>query len=63
MREGKTILGAKFKLLYSEKALSRKPFGIGHMYILYTFLLRKTDIMTSQNIDISYWDTLYITKY
>jgi hypothetical protein len=43
--------------LYSEIALSRKPFGIGHMYI-YTFLLRMTDTMTSQNIDLSSWDTL-----
>jgi hypothetical protein len=44
--------------LYSEIALSRKPFGIGHMYI-YTFLLRMTDTMTSQNIDLSSWDILY----
>jgi hypothetical protein len=29
------------------------------MYI-YTFLLRMTGIMTSQNIDLSFWDTLYI---
>jgi hypothetical protein len=38
--------------LYSEIAVSRKPFGIGHMYI-YTFLLRMTDTVTSQNIKIS----------
>jgi hypothetical protein len=38
--------------LYSETALSRKPFGIGHMY-RYIFLLRMTDTMTSQNIDLS----------
>jgi hypothetical protein len=37
--------------LYSEIDLSRKPFGIGHMYI-YTFLLRMTDTMTSKNIDL-----------
>jgi hypothetical protein len=43
--------------LYSEIALSRKPFGVGHMYI-YTFLLRMTDTMTSQNIDLSSWDIL-----
>jgi hypothetical protein len=36
VREGRIILGAKPKLLYSEIALSRKPFGIGHMYI-YSF--------------------------
>jgi hypothetical protein len=35
-----------------------KPFGIGHMYI-HNFLLRMTDIMTSQNIDLSSCDTLY----
>jgi hypothetical protein len=44
--------------VYSEIALSRKPFGIGHMYI-YTFLLRMTDTVTSKNIDLSSWDTLY----
>jgi hypothetical protein len=38
--------------LYSEIALSRKPFGIGHMYI-YGFLLGMTDTVTSQNIDLS----------
>ena len=56
-REWRTVLGAKSKLLYSEMALCRKPFGIGHTY-MYTFLLRMTDTMTSQNIDISSWDTL-----
>jgi hypothetical protein len=45
-REARTILGAIFKLLYSEIALSLKPFGIGHMYI-YTLLLGMTDTMTS----------------
>jgi hypothetical protein len=48
--------------LYSEIALSRKLFGIGHMYI-YTFLLRMTDTMTSQNTDLSSWDILYIYIY
>jgi hypothetical protein len=43
---------------YSEIAL---PFGIGYMYI-YNFLLRKTDAMTSQNIDLSSWDNLYIAE-
>jgi hypothetical protein len=46
----------------SEIALSRKPFGVGHMYI-YTFLLRMTDTVTSQNIDLSSWDTLYTTLF
>jgi hypothetical protein len=45
--------------LYSEIALSRKPFEIGHMYT-YTFLLRMTDTVTSQNTVRSSWDTLYI---
>jgi hypothetical protein len=46
-------------VLSGEIALSRKPFGIGHMYI-YTFLLRMTDTMTSQNIDLSSWYILYM---
>jgi hypothetical protein len=48
--------------LYSEIALSRKQFGIGHMYI-YTFLLRMADTMTSQNIDLSFWDTCIASNY
>jgi hypothetical protein len=47
-----------YSVLYSETALSREPFGIGHMYI-YTFLLRMADTMTSQNIDLLPWDILY----
>jgi hypothetical protein len=39
--------------LYS---LSRKPFGMGHMHV-YNFFLRMTDTMTSQNTDLSSWDT------
>jgi hypothetical protein len=39
-------------------ALSRKPFGTGHMY-MYTCLLRMTDTMTSQNIDLSSWNIRY----
>jgi hypothetical protein len=38
-----------YSVLYSEIALSRKPFGIGHMYI-HAFLLRMNDTVTSQNI-------------
>jgi hypothetical protein len=45
-------------LLYSEIALSWKQFRTGHMCI-YNFLIRMTDTMTSQNIDLSSWDTLY----
>jgi hypothetical protein len=33
VQEGGTVLGSKSKLLYSEMALSRKPFGIVHMYV------------------------------
>jgi hypothetical protein len=48
--------------LYSETAVSRKPLGIGHMYI-YTLLLKMTDTMTCQNIDLSSWDTLYSAEW
>jgi hypothetical protein len=34
-----------YSILYSEIALSRKPFGIGHMYI-HAFLLRMADTVT-----------------
>jgi hypothetical protein len=44
--------------LYSEISLSRKPFGIGHMYI-YSILHRMTDNVAFQNIDVSSWDILY----
>jgi hypothetical protein len=47
-----------YSVLYSEIALSRKPFGIGYMYI-YTFLLRLADTMTSNNTDLPSWDTLW----
>jgi ABC-type polysaccharide/polyol phosphate export permease len=46
-------------VLYSERALSRKPFGIGLMCIS-TFLFRMTDTMTSQNIDLFSWNPLYV---
>jgi hypothetical protein len=46
-------------LLYSETALTQKLFGIGHIYI-YNCFLRMADSMTSQNIELSSWDTLYI---
>jgi hypothetical protein len=57
MQEERTLLGAKSELLYSEIALPRKPFGIGHIHI-YDFLLRMTDTMSSQNVDLSSWDIL-----
>jgi len=31
--EGRIIMGAQAKPLYSQMALSRKPFGIGHVHI------------------------------
>jgi hypothetical protein len=37
-REGWTLLGAKFKLPYSDIALSLKPLAIGHVY-MYTVCL------------------------
>jgi hypothetical protein len=46
--------------LYSEIALSRKQFGIGHVYI-YTFCLM-TDTMASRNIDLFSWNTLYTIR-
>jgi hypothetical protein len=55
-REGRTLLSAQDNPLCSQMALSRKPFGIGHMFIQ-SFMLRMTVTMTSQNIDISFWDT------
>jgi cobyrinic acid a,c-diamide synthase len=48
-------------VLYSETAVSQKPFRIGHMYIL-TFFHRMTDTSTSQNIDLSSWNTRYIKE-
>jgi hypothetical protein len=42
-----------------DMALSRKLFGIGHMYI-YIFMLRMTDTVTSQNADRSSWNTPYV---
>jgi hypothetical protein len=50
-----------YSVQYSEIALSRKPFGIGHMYTD-TFLLRIADTVTSQNIDLFCWDNLYISQ-
>jgi len=58
-REGR-YWAPKSKLPYSEIALSPKPLGIEHMYI-YTFYLRITYIMTSQNIYLSSWDTMFHT--
>jgi hypothetical protein len=48
-----------YSVVYSEIALSRKLFRIGHMYI-YIFLLRMTDTMTFQNIDLASWDTCIV---
>jgi hypothetical protein len=45
---------------YLGYTVSRKPFGIGHMYIDGFFFLRVTCSVTSQNIDLSCWDTLVL---
>jgi hypothetical protein len=45
--------------LYSETALTRKRFGIGYVYIYIFVFLRMTDTVTSQDIDLSSWNTLY----
>jgi hypothetical protein len=58
---GVLLICTVYSVLYSEIALSRKQFGIGHMYI-YIFLFRMTDTVTSRNIDLSSWDTLYNVK-
>jgi hypothetical protein len=44
-----------YSVPYGEIALSRKPFGIGHVYVS-SFLIKMTDTMTSQNIDPTSWD-------
>jgi hypothetical protein len=58
-REGRTILDAQAKPLYSQMAVPGKQFGIGHMFIS-TFLLRMIDSVISQNIYLSSWDILYV---
>jgi hypothetical protein len=55
---GVLLVCTVYSVLYSEITLSRKMFAIGHTYI-YTLLLRVTDTVTSQNIDLSLWDILY----
>ena len=60
-RKRRTILDTQAKPLHIQMSLSRKPFGIGHVFIQ-SLLLRMTDTMTSQNIDLSSWNTLYINS-
>jgi hypothetical protein len=52
------VFARLYSVQYSEVALSQKQFRIEHMYI-YTFLLKMTDTVTSQNIDLSSQDNLY----
>jgi hypothetical protein len=60
---GVLLLCRAYSVLYSEIALSWKRFGVGHMYI-HNFFLKMVDIMTSQNIDLPFWDALYyLIKY
>jgi hypothetical protein len=47
------LVSTVYSVLYSGIALSRKPLGIGHMYIYTFFLLRMTETMNSQNINLS----------
>jgi hypothetical protein len=49
-----------YSVLYSEIALSRKPFEIGLMD-MYSFFLRMSDTMASENIVVFSWDTLYMS--
>jgi len=43
-QEGRTILVAKFKLLYSEIALPRNTFAIRHIYIyIFAYIDRHSD--------------------
>jgi hypothetical protein len=51
---------AVYSVLYSEIALSRKPFGIVHVHIYVYCLLRMADTMTSQNINLS-WDSFLLS--
>jgi hypothetical protein len=46
--------------LYSEIALSRKPFRIGHICINTFVLLRMNDTVTSHKTNLSSWDILYM---
>jgi hypothetical protein len=46
-----------YSILYSEMALSRKPFGTEYMYV-YSFVLRMTDTVNSDLL--SSWGILYI---
>jgi hypothetical protein len=46
--------------LYSEIALSRKPFGIEHIYI---YMLRMAVIVTSQNIELFLLGHLYAVEW
>jgi hypothetical protein len=63
-RQWRSMAGGKNNILHpSQTAMqsngSISATGIGHMFIQ-IFLLRMTDTRTSQNIDLSSWDTLYI---
>jgi hypothetical protein len=68
MREGRAILDDKSKLLHSEIAVSRKPFGIGHMFT-YTFfclewpILRPPRTLTFHLGTICISKVLHLTKF
>jgi hypothetical protein len=62
VRNGVLLVCTVYSVLYSEIAQSWKPFGTGHMYI-YIFLLRMTETLTSQSIELSFWGTLHSVEY
>ena len=46
--------------IQSNGSISETVRNRTHVHTKFFFLLRMTDTMTSQNIDLSSWDTLYI---
>jgi hypothetical protein len=59
---GVLLVCAVYCVPYSEIALSRKLFRSGHRY-LYRVLPRITHFVTSKNIDLSSWVTLYFDNF
>jgi hypothetical protein len=60
MAGGKDNIGRQIQntVLWSSSILET----VGNRTCTYTVLLRMTDTMTSQNIDLSSWDTLYMSQ-
>jgi hypothetical protein len=58
-REGRYwVPNQNYCTVYSEMAVSLKPFRMGHMNIYAFFLLKMADTVTYQNIDLPSEDTL-----